>query len=529
MQLYKTIIRTLVLAMGILSLAGPRAAALQHERPNIILFLVDDMGWTDTSVPFGDQPVPNNQRYRTPNMQRLADKGVRFANAYAQSVCTPTRVSLVTGMNSARHRVTNWTQSQTNKPTDAAYPGFQWPEWNYNGLATEAGIPNTVVATPLPALLRQAGYYTIIAGKGHFAPFGVPASYPEHIGFMESIASDATGRPRSYLGTDNFGNKAPGTYQGGVRGLEAYHGQDIFLTEALTLEAQKAMDKALDLDAPFFLYLSHYAVHTPIMADERFLQPYLDNGLDTVEARYASLVEGMDKSLGDVMDYLGDRQIDEKTIILFMSDNGGLSLIPPRQGEPFMHNHPLKSGKGSVYEGGIREPMMAYWPGVTQPGTIARQYIQAEDFFPTILELAGIREYSIKQHLDGVSFVPSLKSSAWYDDTRTLLWHFPSNWGQGIETLQKHYPVMRVEDLGMGPSTAIRRGDWKLIYFYGTDHLELYNLQADIGETRNLTKAFPDKAKSLFDELLAALRDKGAQYPISAATGKDAHPTFTIE
>jgi len=522
-------IRGLAVAVGICVSLALHANLSQRDRPNIILFLVDDMGWTDTSVPFGHQSVPNNWIYDTPNMQKLADRGVRFSNAYAQSVCTPTRISLITGMNSARHRVTNWTQSTTNRPTDAPYPGFQWPDWNYNGLATEAGISNTVVATPLPWLLRKAGYYTIIVGKGHFAPYGVPASHPENIGFVESIASDATGRPRSYLGTQNFGNKVRNNYDGGVRGLEAYHGQDIFLTEALTLEAQKAMDKALDLNTPFFLYLSHYAVHTPITADNRYFQKYIDRGLDTVEARYASLVEGMDKSLGDVMDYLDDRQINENTIILFMSDNGGLSLIPPRQGEPFQHNFPLRSGKGAVYEGGIREPMIAYWPGVTEPGTIARQYIQAEDFFPTILELAGITNYTTRQYVDGISFVPSLKKSAAYDDTRTLLWHFPSNWGQGIETLQEHYPVLRVEDLGMGPSTAVRQGDWKLIYFYGTNHIELYNLRDDISETENLVNAYRGKAESLFDALISALQEKDAQYPIASATGSPVYPKFTVK
>ena len=151
-------IRGLAVAVGICVSLALHANLSQRDRPNIILFLVDDMGWTDTSVPFGHQSVPNNWIYDTPNMQKLADRGVRFSNAYAQSVCTPTRISLITGMNSARHRVTNWTQSTTNRPTDAPYPGFQWPDWNYNGLATEAGISNTVVATPLPWLLRKAGY-----------------------------------------------------------------------------------------------------------------------------------------------------------------------------------------------------------------------------------------------------------------------------------------------------------------------------------------------------------------------------------
>lgn len=494
------------------------AQNLESERPNIIIFLVDDMGWTDTSVPFGNSAVSNNPVYNTPNMQRLADKGVRFANAYAQSVCTPSRVSLLTGMNSARHRITNWTNSGVNQPTDASYPGLKWPDWNYNGLVAEPGYKNTVVATPLPAILRKAGYYTAIVGKGHFAPFGIPSSDPEYLGFIEAIASDATGRPRSYLGTENFGNKEEYQYSGGVKGLEAYHGKEIFLTEALTQEAKKVVDKAIDLKAPFFLYLSHYAVHTPIMADSRFYQKYLDRGLDTVEARYASLVEGMDKSLGDLMDHLDERQISDRTIILFMSDNGGLALNPPRQGVPFKHNAPLRSGKGSLYEGGIREPMLAYWPGITEAGKVIDQNVLIEDFFPTILELAGIDQYEARQHVDGVSFVPALKNNAAGDPARTLLWHFPSNWGQGRGTLRQHYKGMTVEEIGMGPATAVRKGDWKLLFFYGTRKAELYNLRDDIGEQHNLIARYPDKARELMADMLRELDEKDAQFPISEKT-----------
>ncbi len=501
----------------------------QPDRPNILLFLVDDMGWTDTSVPFGETPVPNNKRYDTPNMQKLADRGVRFSNAYAQSVCTPSRVSLVTGMNAARHRVTNWTNSGVDRPTDAPYPGMRWPEWNYNGLAVQPGHKNTVTATPLPALLRKSGYYTAIVGKGHFAPFGRPESDPEYLGFIEAIASDATGRPRSYLGTENFGNTKAYQYNGGVKGLEAYHGQDVFLTEALTLEAKKVIDKAMDLKTPFFLYLSHYAVHTPIMADRRYYQKYLDRGLDSVEARYASLVEGMDKSLGDMMDYLDERQISDNTVILFMSDNGGLALDPPRKGEPFKQNYPLRSGKGSLYEGGIREPMLAYWPGVTEPGTIATQYVCVEDFFPSILELAGVTNYSAVQPVDGISFIPSLKRSAVYDDTRVLLWHFPSNWGQGQGTLEQHYKGMTVEEMGMGPATAVRKGDWKLIYFYGTKQAELYNLRDDLSERHNLIGEYPEKAKELLGDMLGELKEKEAQFPMTEKTGENLLPSVGLE
>ncbi|NGM63100.1 sulfatase [Sphingobacterium sp. SGG-5] len=496
------------------------------KRPNIILFFVDDMGWTDTSVPFGESPVPNNRKYETPNMQRLADIGVRFSNAYSHSLCTASRVSLMTGMSSSRHRVTNWTNSTVDRPTDAPYSGMKWPEWNYNGMSTKKEYKNSVIATPLPELLRQSGYYTVIVGKGHFAPFGMLASNPEYIGFTEAIASDATGRPRSYFGTDNFGNNKPYRYDRGVKGLEAYHGKDIFLTEALTLEAKRSMDKALNLNTPFFLYMSHYAVHTPIMEDKRFYQKYLDSGLDTVEAKYASLVEGMDKSLGDIMDYVQEKGIANNTIILFMSDNGGLALNPPRGGELFQQNYPLRSGKGSLYEGGIREPMIAYWPGVTEAGVVSNQNVIIEDFFPTILEMAGVHDPETVQDIDGVSFVGNLRNNKLDDTSRSLVWHFPSNWGQGEGTLRKHYKNMKVEELGMGPASAIKQGDWKLVYFYGPRKVELYHVKNDIKEQKDLSKSNPTKARELFLLLTNMLKDREAQFPFDEKTGQELRPVW---
>lgn len=500
------------------------------KRPNIILFFVDDMGWTDTSVPFADVAVPNNKKYETPSMQRLANMGVRFTNAYAQPVCTPSRISLMTGMSTGRHRVTNWTNNDVNMPTDAEYPGIRWPDWNYNGLATSAGIKNTVVADPFPALLKKAGYYTSIVGKGHFAPFGVPASDPQNIGFIESIAADAGGHPRNYFGTKNFGNKERYgyTFGAGIRGLEQYHGEDIFLTEALTLEAIKSMEKARNLSTPFFLYMSHYAVHTPIVADPRFYQKYIDKGLNEIEAKYASLVEGMDKSLGDIMDYLKNKGIADNTIILFISDNGGLALTPPRKGgEPFKENFPLKSGKGSLYEGGIREPMIAYWPGVTKAGTKSAQNVVIEDFYPTILEMAGVKNYKLQQQLDGVSFVNYLKDNNLINENRSIVWHAPTSWGQGEGTLKKNYPEVKMEDIGMGPASAIKKGDWKLIHFYGTGKTELYNVKNDIGEEKNVAKSNPAKVKELFDLLSKSLKEQGAQFPINAQTNQPIFPVLS--
>jgi len=168
--------------------------------------------------------------------------------------------------------------------------------------------------------------------------------------------------------------------------------------------------------------------------------------------------------------------------------------------------------------------MIAYWPGVTKPGAIARQYVCVEDFFPTILELAGVSANDIIQRVDGVSFVPSLRESDTYDDSRTLLWHFPSNWAQGDATIRRYFPSLRIEDLGMGPATAVRKGDWKLIYFYGNKMIELYNLKDDIGETKDLGESTPEKVRELFDIMISELKAKDAQYPIDEQTGQTVLP-----
>lgn len=335
--------------------------------PNIVLFFVDDMGWQDTSVPFWTQRTAYNDIYQTPNMERLAQEGMKFTQAYATAVCSPTRVSLMTGMNAARHRVTNWTLYKDRlQPMETNHKTLEFPEWNVNGLSPVAGIDKAVHATPLPQLLKEAGYYTIHAGKAHFGAIGTPGADPLNLGFEVNIGGHAAGAPGSYLGSENFGNGLEKKKVWAVPGLEKYHGKDIFLTEAITQEAKLAMDAALEKKKPFFLYMAHYAVHTPIMADKRFVQKYYDKGLDSTEAKYASLVEGMDKSLGDVMDYLDDKKISDNTIILFMSDNGGLSAVA-RGGERHIHNKPLSSGKGSAMKGGLGSLCWLNGPGKPSP------------------------------------------------------------------------------------------------------------------------------------------------------------------
>lgn len=479
--------------------------ATGETKPNIIVFLVDDMGWQDTSVPFYSEVTPFNKRYKTPNMERLASSGMKFTQAYASCVCSPTRVSLLTGMNAARHRVTNWTLRK-GQTTDAKHPSLTFPAWNASGLSPVAGIEQSVHVDPLPAILQKAGYRTIHVGKAHFGAVETPGEKPENLGFDVNIGGHAPGGPGSYLGTQNFSAAwRKGDKIWDVPGLEKYHGKDIFLTEALTIEGLKAVDQAVQDKKPFFLYMAHYAVHVPFAKDSRFYDKYKEAGLDDTEAMYSALVEGMDKSLGDIVDLLEKRGVTGNTIILFMSDNGGLS-VHGRGGQPNTHNRPLDSGKGSAHEGGVRVPMIVKWPGVVKPASVCNEYVIIEDFFTSILDMAGLGGIKTRQTTDGISFVPLLKQISGYPADRVLYWHFPNNWGP-------HGP-------GIGPHSAVRKGDWKLIYYHEDQHYELFNLKEDIGETKNLADTQPEllhKYASLLGTFLAKVE---AQMPTDKKTGK---------
>ena len=470
-----------------------------NSAPNIILFFVDDLGWQDTSVPFWDKTTPLNEKYRTPNMERLWAKGVKFTNAYSTPVCTPTRVSLITGMNAARHRVTNWTLYHDKKqPMELNHPTLDFPEWNYNGVTTHDKIKQAALATPLAQIMKDNGYYTIHAGKAHFGAIGYPAENPINLGFTVNIAGHAAGAPGSYLGAENFGNEESKTNIWAVPGLDKYHGKPIFLTQALTQEALLAVEEPLKDAKPFFLYLSLYGVHTPLMANEKYIETYLKKGLSPAEAKYASMIESMDEALGAVLDFIDDKGIEKETVILFMSDNGGLSAVA-RGGRKHTHNAPLASGKGSIYEGGIRVPMMAYWPGVTQRNTIENTPVIIEDFFPSLLSIAGINEYETIQAIDGKDFSDLLKGSKRKEGNRSLFWHYPNEWGPSGP--------------GIGSFSAVRNGDWKLIYFHEDQHYELYNLSQDIGEQNNLAMIQPSKVNELAAILSAYLIRVEAQMP----------------
>jgi hypothetical protein len=279
-----------------------------------------------------------------------------------------------------------------------------------------------------------------------------------------------------------------------VPGLEKYHGQDINLTEALTLEAKENMVKAVQKGKPFYLYMAHYAIHAPWEKDERFYQKYKDAGLTDFEATYASMIESMDKSLGDILAKVKELGIEKNTIIIFMSDNGSPSQCP--------QNLPLRGCKISPYEGGIRDPMIVKWPGVTKEGSVCNESLIIEDFFPSILEMAGVRRYSqIGGKIDGKSFVSLLKGKKGIFKNRQFFWHFPHNYS-------------------FEPYSVIRQNDWKLIYWYKESKLELYNIAIDISETKNLANDYPALTKDLAVKLGKYLRKVNAGRPSFKVSSK---------
>jgi arylsulfatase A-like enzyme len=297
----------------------------------------------------------------------------------------------------------------------------------------------------------------------------------------------------------------------------------------------KTLDYPVENDLPFYLYFAHYATHTPIQRDSRFVQKYLDAGMDEGQARYASMVEGVDKSLGDLLDYLEAKGVADDTIIIFMTDNGGNAENKAKGGVRFMHNLPLRNGKGSVYEGGIRVPLMVKWSGKVAPDTRVNTPVICEDLFPTILQMAGIKRYDVVQSVDGKSLVNLVtkgsklaakaakkgqitdqKSANAFvvpqevsgiDPERALVFHYPHQW--------KPYDLEDIDFL-----SAVRKGDWKLVYRMRTGKLELYNLREDIGEQRDLAAKYPERVKELAVELSETLRKWNSPMPSYRTTGE---------
>lgn len=506
-MLPQDILPALLTAAGIASSSGSLQAQ-GETRPNIILFMVDDMGWQDTSLPFWTRRTPQNDKFETPNMERLARQGMMFTQAYASPISSPSRCSLITGANACRHRVTNWTLER-DKPTDLESGMVSLPDWNYNGICQVEGINNTYTATSFVELLRRSGYHTIHCGKAHFGAIDTPGENPAHFGFERNTAGHAAGGLATYLSENNYGHTKDGEPYAlnAIPGLERYWGTGTFATEALTKEALKALDKAKSYSQPFFLYMAHYAVHIPIDRDMRFYQKYIGRGLSAKEAAYAALVEGMDKSLGDLMDWLERNNEAENTILIFMSDNGGLASAPAwRDGELYTQNYPLSSGKGSLYEGGIRVPMIVSWHGKVKEGSRCGKYMIIEDLYPTILEMAGVKGGRAAAPVDGKSIVPLLTGTGDPSRGRALFWNYPNVWGN--------------TGPGISLCCAVRDGDWKLVYHYDTGEKELFNIASDIGEKNNAADENPAVLRRLSRKLGRYLRSVGAQRPSFKATGK---------
>ena len=499
-------LRCLFVSLLSVACVSTTVEAKDAQRPNIIVFLVDDMGVMDTSVPFltdaDGQPktYPLNEFYRTPSMQRLASQGIRFNNFYAMSVCSPTRISIMTGQNAARHRATNWINPQRDNRGPKGPP-----DWNWKGLKTGD--------VTLPSLLSKAGYQTIHVGKGHFGPNDTEGAEPLNLGFGINVGGASFGAPGSYYGKENYGLGTRRAHHA-VPHLDKYHGTDMHLTEALTIEAKDRLTKTVETGKPFYLYMSHYAVHAPFQSDSRFAANYEKSDKPKNAKAFATMIEGMDKSLGDLLDHLDELGVAENTLVFFLGDNGSDA--------PLGHQHavacaaPLRGKKGAHYEGGMRVPFIASWAKTDSSNThqaklkipankIQSQLAAVHDLFPTILEFLNVG--SPKKHIvDGSSLGKLLTGVSDESRDETFLMHYP------------HSPHRSVY------FTVYRDNDWKVIYHYFPSeasegsHYQLYNLADDPFESKNLATTHPQELERMMKGLAASLKAHKAVYPIDEVT-----------
>lgn len=476
----------------------------KQKKPNIVFFLVDDMGIQDTSVPFhyaNGKPVitKNNRFFRTPNMEKMAKQGVKFTQAYSYAVCSPTRVSIMTGLAAPRHRVTQWTDPQSYKiKPGGRLKRVKSPDWNSKGIPLDAKI--------LPQLLKDAGYATIFAGKAHFGPNDTRNGNPLNLGFDVNIAGTGAGGPGSYWGLKNFSARHRGGHpKWDIPGLSKYHGKDIFLTEAITREVNNEITKVVEkTKKPFFAYVSHYAVHVPFETDRRFAKNYPN--VRGKKLAFATMVEGMDKSLGDIIENLEKLGVAEDTLIIFYSDNGTDSLL---------RTPPLKGKKGKSYEAGPRVPLMFSWAKINpnnqfqkklsiQPNSIEEDMVNCVDIMPTVLSIA---EEKIPSDLDGYDIKEYVKGGKKTYRPQEFLTHFPHRHNSSF-------------------FSTYRLNDYKIIYNYAYKKWELYNLVNDPGEKNNLVKKDKKKALDLAKKMIAKLDSMDAQYPIHATKNSIVKPNL---
>ena len=441
------------------------AAEKPTTKPNIVFILADDLGYMDVGA-FNPQTF-----YETPNIDGLAKRGMRFTQGYAACcVCSPTRGSIMTGKYPPRFGITNF------------IPGGRMGKLKPAPNAGHLPLEELTVAETL----RDAGYETFFAGKWHLGNAGF---MPSDQGFTVDSGSASGPKPQAGKGDRNSTDRK----------------DDPKNTDRITAEAVKFIEQ--NKIKPFFAYLPYNAPHVPLGARADLVAKWQEkaqkapadawgeegkNQVRLVQnnAVYAAMLEQFDSGIGRVLTALEQNGLTDKTIVVFMSDNGGLATA---EGHP-TSNLPLRAGKGWPYEGGVREPMIVVAPGVTQPGTTCNSPVISTDFYPTLLQLVGL-PLKPEQHLDGVSFVPLLKGEA-MQRGKSLFWHYP------------HYA-----NQGGSPYGAIRDGDWKLIEWYEDGALELYDIAQDIGEKDNLATRNPGRAKELHEKLIAWRKEVGALMP----------------
>lgn len=467
----RDIVKICTLGALLVTLASPLHAA---DRPNVVFILVDDLGWMDLGC-------QGSLVYKTPNIDRLADSAMRFTDAYASCpVCSPTRASIMTGKAPTRLNITDW------------IPGSNPKNRKLLGPQDLHALPLSEVT--LAETFKANGYKTFFAGKWHL---GSEGHFPEDQGFDINKGGHHKGSP-------------PGGYYTPFKNPKLSDGPEgQYLPDRLTDESIRFMEA--NKDRPFLVYLSFYTVHTPIQPCKRFIEENKQRIADTefsgpasVEERkghtkqwqdnagFASMVQAMDENVGRLLDKVNALGLKDNTVVVFTSDNGGLSTLGRRSAPT--SNLPLRAGKGWCYEGGIRTPLIISAPGVTRAKTLCEYPVTSMDYYPTLLQLTGIG-LKPDQHVDGISLVPQLKGVK-SRKPRALYWHYP------------HY-----HGSTWTPGAAVRFGDWKLIEFYEEDKVELYNLKDDLSETRDLAEVKPEVTKKLRGMLHDWQKRTGARMP----------------
>jgi arylsulfatase A len=465
------------LALGALWIANcGHASAATADRPNVVLILADDLGWSDIGCYGADL-------HETPHLDRLAREGIRFTDAYAMSVCSPTRAALLTGKHAARLQMTIWSEGSLKGPA------------NRTLLQADArhDLPHSEIT--LARILQDAGYLTALVGKWHL---GDAAHYPETHGFNVNIGGTLWGSPHTFFWPYSGSGRYPEFRY--IPHLE-FGQPGEYLTDRLTTEALRVIDRAGM--QPFFLYLAHYAPHTPIEAKAGVVRHFTEKlrpGLKHQNASYAAMIKSLDENVGRLLAALAERGLDKNTIVIFASDNGGYigrDKFGANQNQPVTTNFPLRSGKGSLYEGGVRVPLMIRWPGVAPAGVVCSEPVILMDLFYTLrAALAPVPAGSKStQANDGLDLRALLKNPSAKLGRDVLCFHYP------------HYYQTTT------PVGAIRADDWKLLEYFEDNRVELYNLREDVGEEHDLADKNPSRVAQLRDRLEAWRHSVGAAMP----------------